>query len=95
MQDYFKGEQIKEANAETFENMSDKYSKDWKNVYYGKEIIKNADIENFIIIGYGYAKDWKYFYYNGEIIKILMLILFKLFKKNYYFLFKLNIIGIK
>ena len=89
MQDYFKGEQIKEANVETFENMSDGYSKDWKNVYYDREIIKNADIENFIIIGYEYAKDWKYFYYNGVIIKDTDVNSFQIiYKKNYYFLFK-------
>jgi len=50
MQDFFKGELIKGTYAETFENMSDEYSKDCKNVYYDRKIIKNADIENFIIM---------------------------------------------
>ena len=50
MKSISKGEQIKEANAETFVNMSDGYAKDWKYFYYNGEIIKDTDVNSFQII---------------------------------------------
>ena len=50
MKSILKGEQIKEANAETFGNLSDEYAKDWKYFYYNGEIIKDTDVNSFQII---------------------------------------------
>ena len=47
---YFKGEEVKEADVGTFENIGDGYAKDWKTVYYNGEMMKDAEVQSFQII---------------------------------------------
>jgi len=70
------GEIFKEADANTFQPISDselgthmKYYKDKNNVYLDKKIINNANPKTFSKQKLGYSKDDKFVFYKTEILE--------------------------
>ena len=70
----YKGEEVKDADINTFENISYStescnyrdYGKDNKNVYFKNSKVEGADPESFAMLKQGYYKDKRYVYFYGK-----------------------------